>query len=206
MDTCRRSSTPWSLALTYFFIFLFDCWNKLRKTILGLLLGGKWTPYEWPSCWEGSEPRVSGHTRAFLKPRERSLYSFPLSGDTGGEELSDSFPWCERCLLITESPKTPGHYRYLIWVLCYIPYTGLAERLRGTPYCVWSAILSQSPISISLVYFQRNVVKETQRNGSMIEIWEQKNDTPNAAVQYAVHVYLEVAAFEAVSESEVTLQ
>ena len=29
--------------------------------------------------------------------------------------------WCERCLLITESPKTPGHYRYLIWVLCYIP-------------------------------------------------------------------------------------
>ena len=32
----------------------------------------------------------------------------------------------ERCLLITESPRTPGHYRYLIWVLCYIPYTGLA--------------------------------------------------------------------------------
>jgi len=25
---------------------------------------------------------------------------------------------CERCLLITESPKTPGHFRYLIWVLC----------------------------------------------------------------------------------------
>ena len=24
---------------------------------------------------------------------------------------------CERCLLITESHKTPGHYRYLIWVL-----------------------------------------------------------------------------------------
>ena len=23
----------------------------------------------------------------------------------------------ERCLLITKSPKTPGHYRYLIWVL-----------------------------------------------------------------------------------------
>jgi len=31
-----------------------------------------------------------------------------------------------RCLLITESPKTPSHYRYQIWVLCYIPYTGLA--------------------------------------------------------------------------------
>jgi len=27
------------------------------------------------------------------------------------------WPWCERCLLITESPKTPGHFRYLIWVL-----------------------------------------------------------------------------------------
>jgi len=25
--------------------------------------------------------------------------------------------WCVRCLLITESPKTPGHYRYQIWVL-----------------------------------------------------------------------------------------
>jgi len=34
--------------------------------------------------------------------------------------------WCVRCLLITESPKTPSHYRYLIWVLVYIPYTGLA--------------------------------------------------------------------------------
>jgi len=34
--------------------------------------------------------------------------------------------WCERCLLITESPKTLSHFRYLIWVLCYIPYTGLA--------------------------------------------------------------------------------
>jgi len=29
--------------------------------------------------------------------------------------------WCERCLFITESPKTPGHYRYLMWVLYYIP-------------------------------------------------------------------------------------
>ena len=37
-----------------------------------------------------------------------------------------AFWWCERCLLITESPKTPGHYRYLMWVLVYIPYTGLA--------------------------------------------------------------------------------
>ena len=34
--------------------------------------------------------------------------------------------WYERCLSITESPKTPCHSRYLIWVLVYIPYTGLA--------------------------------------------------------------------------------
>jgi len=43
----------------------------------------------------------------------------------------------ERCLLITESPKTPGHYRYLIWVLCYIPYTGLA---------VFSFAISRVPV------------------------------------------------------------
>jgi len=30
-----------------------------------------------------------------------------------------------------------------------------------TAYCIWSVIQSQSPISISLVFFQRNVVKET---------------------------------------------
>ena len=37
-----------------------------------------------------------------------------------------AYMWRERCLLITKSPRTPGHYRYLIWVLVYIPYTGLA--------------------------------------------------------------------------------
>ena len=45
--------------------------------------------------------------------------------------------WCERCLLITESPKTPSHYRYLIWVLVYIPYTGLA---------VFSFAISRVPV------------------------------------------------------------
>jgi len=44
---------------------------------------------------------------------------------------------CERCLLITESPKTPGHYRYLIWVLGYIPYMGLA---------VFSCAISRVPV------------------------------------------------------------
>ena len=53
-----------------------------------------------------------------------SLHRFGLDLSS---TIAESFAnWCERCLLITESPKTPGHYRYLIWVLCYIPYTGLA--------------------------------------------------------------------------------
>ena len=43
------------------------------------------------------------HTRDFLKPRERSLYSFPLSGDTGGQQLSDSFP------LSRTHPLSYGH-------------------------------------------------------------------------------------------------
>ena len=46
------------------------------------------------------------------------LRSIPMSSGSGAR--------CERCLSITESPKTPGHYRYLIWVLVYIAYTGLA--------------------------------------------------------------------------------
>ena len=40
----------------------------------------------------------------------------------------------------------------------------------STPSCIWSVIEFQSPISISLVSFQRNVVKETWRTGSSIEI------------------------------------
>ena len=43
--------------------------------------------------------------------------------------------WCERCILITESPKTPGHYRYLIWVLGYIPYMRLG--LAVFSVCGW---------------------------------------------------------------------
>jgi len=34
----------------------------------------------------------------------------------------NALQWCERCLLITESPKTLGHYRYLIWVLEHLIY------------------------------------------------------------------------------------
>jgi len=49
-----------------------------------------------------------------------------------------------------------------------------------TAYCIWSVIYSQSRISISLVSFQRNLVKETWRTRSLIEIWESSHDTSNA--------------------------
>jgi len=50
----------------------------------------------------------------------------PASGRGWQETTQRLCPWCERCLLITESPRTPSHYRYLIWVLVYISYTGVA--------------------------------------------------------------------------------
>ena len=43
-----------------------------------------------------------------------------------GHYVSRQSGRCVRNLLITESPKTPSHYRYQIQVLGYIPYTGLA--------------------------------------------------------------------------------
>jgi len=51
---------------------------------------------------------------------------------------------CERCLLITESPKTPGHYRCLIWVLVCIPYKGLA---------VFSFAISRVPVYTAISNF-----------------------------------------------------
>ena len=50
----------------------------------------------------------------------------------------------------------------------------------GTANCIWSVIQSQSPISILLVSFRRNVAKETWKTRSSIEIWERRNNTPNA--------------------------
>ena len=50
----------------------------------------------------------------------------------------------------------------------------------STAYCICNGIEFQCPISISLVSFQRNVVKETYRTRSSNQIWEWTNDTPNA--------------------------
>jgi len=56
----------------------------------------------------------------------QSWMQIPDTNRPGGDSA-----WWVRCLLITESPKTPCDYRYLFWVLGYIPYMGLAVfRLR----------------------------------------------------------------------------
>jgi len=36
----------------------------------------------------------------------------PTEGHPGKKERLHIWRWCVRCLLITESPKTPSHYRY----------------------------------------------------------------------------------------------
>ena len=64
--------------------------------------------------------------------------------------------------------------------MLYKRITWLYSRRTSTAYCIWSLIDSQSPISISLVSYQRNVVKEAWRTRFSIEIWEWRNDTPNA--------------------------
>jgi len=47
---------------------------------------------------------------------EEWLHARALCGCKDRCEVLAVHGGCERCLLITESPKTPGHYRYLIWV------------------------------------------------------------------------------------------
>jgi len=43
-------------------------------------------------------------------------------------------------------------------------------RLSGWVHCIWSVTQSQFRITISLVSFEENVTKETQRTGFTIEI------------------------------------
>jgi len=56
--------------------------------------------------------------------------------------------WCERCLLITESPKTPGHYRYLIWVLDYFWIAVLiSDRVVVTCWMIFSDLSIERAVS-----------------------------------------------------------
>ena len=72
------------------------------------------------------------NNRSAVTHHKVHLLKFPLRSSTF-ERTDDAFvlliSFCvlyARCLLITESPKTLGHYRYLKGVLGYIPYMGLA--------------------------------------------------------------------------------
>ena len=68
-----------------------------------------------------------------------------------------------------------------IHISLYSQYTYLStENICMTANCIWSVIFSQSKISISLVCFQQNVVKETSRIRSSIAIWKLRIDTPSA--------------------------
>ena len=64
------------------------------------------------------------------KCREEILERIEARRD-GKQRSGQVYHVCERCLLITESPDVPGHYRYIIWDLYYIPYVGL----NGVQFC-----------------------------------------------------------------------
>ena len=106
-----------------------------------------------PLCWWGT-PSI----RFPLETSRVVLQSFD-SASTYTHKMGSALicfyllVWCERCLLITESPKTPGHYRYLIWVLGYIPYTGLA---------VFSFAISRVPVYTAISYSYKFVFSTFQ--------------------------------------------
>jgi len=82
-------------------------------------------PYEKLVDNFSHESDVTSPQDLFTSRPYKPLFYFNYCVHVKSQEAYSS-KWCERCLVITESPKTPGHYRYLIWVLCYIPYMGLA--------------------------------------------------------------------------------
>ena len=93
-------------------------------------------------CWEGHKQALMTTIRKETKRKEewedagyssptwavlRALQQFNSATRIEGEAAMSAPPFfqsagrgdllCVRCLLITESPKTPSHYRYQIWVL-----------------------------------------------------------------------------------------
>ena len=94
-----------------------------------------WNNFAWQTIWDLFKTSSSKKSTAHMKKYENQenfafnpnisrfeaiivilklFQSFSVLNQAHGA-LRD-LKWCERCLLITESPKTPGHYRYLIWV------------------------------------------------------------------------------------------
>ena len=73
-------------------------------------------------------------------------------------------------------------YTYILSYTYPFPYIYICISFQictCTAYCIWSVIQSQSPISISLVSFQRNVAKEAYRTKTSIVNRAWRNDTPN---------------------------
>ena len=92
------------------------------------------------------KPRLPQWGTPKTPPTAYYCHPSPLKGPANTQ-------WCERCLLITESPKTSGHYRYLIWVLVYIPYTGLA---------VFNFAISRVPVYTAISKFFKFVFSTLQ--------------------------------------------
>jgi len=76
--------------------------------------------------WRGIEVSGSGYNEVFALEVRTMVWLRQKE-----ETCKPSSRWCDRCLLITKRPKTPSYYRYLIWVLSYIPYMGL----NGVQFC-----------------------------------------------------------------------
>ena len=66
--------------------------------------------------------------------------------------------WCVRCLLITESPKTPGHYRYLILGPRLHPLYGIG----GVQFAIFRV-----PVYTAISNFWRSVFSTLQSRSCM---------------------------------------
>jgi len=84
-------------------------------------------------CWQ----RGGWCTRECRRCRRACCYSRERCDDRLGRWQSRRcrWWWCEKCLLITESPKTPGHYRYLSLGPRLHPLYGIGS-VQFAIYCV----------------------------------------------------------------------
>jgi len=83
-----------------------------RKINLGISWYGYFLEPQHKS-WLNTLPQSGGHEEERTHNKQCThKHWYKLDGADAQQEV-----WCVRCLLITESLKTPGHYRYLFWVL-----------------------------------------------------------------------------------------
>ena len=99
------------------------CEKTCRKWILGCT-ACFWSIYQMCSCDNSCGQRKMNSNKQNSSELGQTKTPFAHENFFGYQRVSRGVcneptisTWCERCLLITASPKTPGHYRYLIWVL-----------------------------------------------------------------------------------------